>query len=145
MNGLPLCGSVKTLSVPSVFVSVSSEISKAVGEYERFVATLINGYVGPVTSRYLRGLQDRLADIGFDGELHIMQCHGGMVPLGIGAVCSAGVVPCLQVIEQLAASRSPHGLGRPCRLDGGVPLQWPGGAGASFSPLVSTHQIPWAA
>jgi N-methylhydantoinase A len=70
---------------PGVFVSVSSEISKAVGEYERFVATLINGYVGPVTSRYLRGVQDKLAEIGFSGELHIMQCHGGMVPLGIGA------------------------------------------------------------
>ena len=70
---------------PGVFVSVSSEISKAVGEYERFVATLINAYVGPVTSRYLRGLQDKLADIGFDGELHVMQCHGGMVPLRISA------------------------------------------------------------
>ena len=70
---------------PGVFVSVSSEISKAVGEYERFVATLINGYVGPVTSRYLRGVQGKLAEIGFDGELHIMQCHGGMVPLRIGA------------------------------------------------------------
>ena len=31
------------------------------------------------------GVQDKLADIGFDGELHIMQCHGGMVPLRIGA------------------------------------------------------------
>ena len=70
---------------PGVFVSVSSEISKAVGEYERFIATLINGYVGPVTSRYLRGVQDKLTEIGFDGELHIMQCHGGMVPLRIGA------------------------------------------------------------
>ena len=70
---------------PGVFVTISSEISKAVGEYERFVATLINSYVGPVTSTYLHGVQDRLADVGFAGELHIMQCHGGMVPLGLGA------------------------------------------------------------
>jgi N-methylhydantoinase A len=70
---------------PGVFVTVSSEISKAVGEYERFVATLINSYVGPVTSTYLHGVQGRLADVGFAGELHIMQCHGGMVPLGLGA------------------------------------------------------------
>jgi N-methylhydantoinase A len=68
-----------------VFVTISSEISKSVGEYERFVATLINSYVGPVTSTYLHGVQDRLADVGFAGELHIMQCHGGMVPLGLGA------------------------------------------------------------
>jgi N-methylhydantoinase A len=70
---------------PGVFVTISSEISKAVGEYERFVATLINAYVGPVTSRYLHGVQNRLEEIGFEGELHIMQCHGGMVPLKIGA------------------------------------------------------------
>jgi len=70
---------------PDVFVTISSEISKSVGEYERFVATLINSYVGPVTSTYLHGVQDRLADVGFAGELHIMQCHGGMVPLALGA------------------------------------------------------------
>ncbi|HVX33695.1 MAG TPA: hydantoinase/oxoprolinase family protein [Solirubrobacterales bacterium] len=70
---------------PDVFVTISSEISKSVGEYERFVATLINSYVGPVTSTYLHGVQDRLVDVGFAGELHIMQCHGGMVPLGLGA------------------------------------------------------------
>jgi N-methylhydantoinase A len=70
---------------PGVFTTISSEISKSVGEYERFVATLINSYVGPVTSTYLHGVQERLADVGFAGELHIMQCHGGMVPLGLGA------------------------------------------------------------
>jgi N-methylhydantoinase A len=70
---------------PETFVTISSEISKSVGEYERFVATLINSYVGPVTSTYLHGVQGRLADVGFAGELHIMQCHGGMVPLGLGA------------------------------------------------------------
>jgi N-methylhydantoinase A len=70
---------------PEVFVTISSDISKAVGEYERFLATLINSYVGPVTSTYLHGVQGRLAAVGFAGELHIMQCHGGMVPLGLGA------------------------------------------------------------
>src|SRR6201991_870109 len=76
---------IVTERAPGVFVTISSEISKSVGEYERFVATLINSYVGPVTSTYLHGVQDRLADVGFAGELHIMQCHGGMVPLGLGA------------------------------------------------------------
>lgn len=70
---------------PGVFVTVSSDISKAVGEYERIVATLINAYVGPITSRYLHGVQDRLVEVGFEGDLHIMQCHGGMVPINVGA------------------------------------------------------------
>jgi N-methylhydantoinase A len=97
-------------AAPGVFVTISSEISKAVGEYERFVATLINAYVGPVTSRYLHGVQDRLGEIGFQGELHIMQCHGGMVPLGIGAdrpiftIGSGpvgGLIGCARVCEEL--------------------------------------------
>lgn len=95
---------------PDVFVTVSSGISKAVGEYERTVATLINAYVGPVTSRYLHGLQDRLGDIGFAGHLHIMQCHGGMVPISIGAdrpiftIGSGpvgGLIGCARVCEDL--------------------------------------------
>jgi N-methylhydantoinase A len=97
-------------AAPGVFVTVSSEISKAVGEYERFVATLINAYVGPVTSRYLHGVQDRLGEIGFEGELHIMQCHGGMVPLRIGAERPiftigsgpvGGLIGCARVCEEL--------------------------------------------
>lgn len=95
---------------PGVFVTISSEISRSVGEYERFVATLINAYVGPVTSRYLHGVQDRLGAIGFEGELHIMQCHGGMVPLHIGAerpIFSIGSGPvgglmgCARVCQEL--------------------------------------------
>lgn len=70
---------------PKAFVTISSDISKAVGEYERVIATLINAYVGPVTSRYLHEIQSRLDQIGFAGELHIMQCHGGMVPISMGA------------------------------------------------------------
>lgn len=97
-------------AAPGVFVTISSEISKAVGEYERFVATLINAYVGPVTSRYLHGVQDRLGEIGFAGELHIMQCHGGMVPLAIGAdrpIFSigsgpvGGLIGCARVCQEL--------------------------------------------
>ena len=70
---------------PKSFITISSEISKAVGEYERVIATLINAYVGPVTSRYLHEIQSRLDQVGFAGELHIMQCHGGMVPISLGA------------------------------------------------------------
>ena len=95
---------------PGVFVTISSDISKAVGEYERIVATLINAYVGPVTSRYLHGVQNRLGEIGFEGDLHVMQCHGGMVPISIGAdrpiftIGSGpvgGLIGCARVCEDL--------------------------------------------
>ncbi len=95
---------------PDLFVTVSSDISKAVGEYERFVATLVNAFVGPVTSRYLSTLQDRLGEVGFANELHIMQCHGGMVPLSagfdrpiftIGSGPVGGLIGCARIAEQL--------------------------------------------
>jgi hypothetical protein len=40
-------------TIPGVFVSRSSEVSPRLGEYERTVATVLNGYVGPASSRYL--------------------------------------------------------------------------------------------
>jgi N-methylhydantoinase A len=69
---------------PDAFVSVSHEISKSVGEYERTVATVINALVGPRTSQYLNTLDERLAELGFEDGLMLMQSHGGMVPLQHG-------------------------------------------------------------
>ena len=98
------------LFTPELFITISSDISKAVGEYERFVATLINAYVGPVTSNYLHTVQDRLKEVGFAGDLHVMQCHGGMVPLEssvdrpvltIGSGPVGGLMGCARVADQV--------------------------------------------
>ncbi|MDQ2700010.1 MAG: hydantoinase/oxoprolinase family protein, partial [Actinomycetota bacterium] len=98
---------------PELFVTVSSDISRTVGEYERFIAAVVNAYVGPVTSPYLHGLQNRLGEIGFENDLHIMQCHGGMVPLHVGAdrpiftIGSGpvgGVIGCARVSEALGTN-----------------------------------------
>ena len=69
---------------PDAFVSISHELSTAVGEYERTVATVINAFVGPRTSQYLTKLEGRLAELGFAEGLMLMQSHGGMVPLEDG-------------------------------------------------------------
>src|SRR6266516_1359651 len=60
---------------PRVFVSYSSEVSPRLGEYERTVATVLNGYVGPASSRYLSELESRLAT-----PLLVMQSSGGGLP-----------------------------------------------------------------
>lgn len=60
---------------PEVFVSCSAEVSPRLGEYERTVATVLNGYVGPACSRYLRELEGRLAT-----PLLVMQSSGGVLP-----------------------------------------------------------------
>jgi N-methylhydantoinase A len=69
---------------PDAFVTVSHELSTAVGEYERTVATVINAFVGPKTSQYLSKLEDRIGELGFGDGMMLMQCHGGMVPLEDG-------------------------------------------------------------
>jgi N-methylhydantoinase A len=62
-------------AIPGVFVSRSSEVSPRLGEYERTVATVLNGYVGPASSRYLSELERRLAT-----PLLVMQSNGGVLP-----------------------------------------------------------------
>jgi N-methylhydantoinase A len=69
---------------PDAFVSVSSTLSRAVGEYERTVAAVVNAFVGPRTSGYLRKLEQQLEQLGMTEGLMLMQCNGGMVPLQDG-------------------------------------------------------------
>ena len=64
---------------PEVYVSISSEIAPRIGEYNRTVATAINAYVGPSTSRYIQDLQDEIDDAGSGTSLSILQSSGGVV------------------------------------------------------------------
>lgn len=68
---------------PDAFVSLSSETSRRQGEYERTVATVVNSYVGPASSRYLARLTDRLADQGLERAPLVMQANGGVVPIAV--------------------------------------------------------------
>ncbi len=64
---------------PEVFVTCSHEIAPKWGEYERTTATALNAYIGPVTSRYLRELDEQLTRAGYRQPLQITQCGGGSI------------------------------------------------------------------
>jgi N-methylhydantoinase A len=66
---------------PDVYVSLSSDVSSRAGEYERTVATVINSYVGPASSRYLGQFADRLIKHGLRRRPYIMKSDGGVGPL----------------------------------------------------------------
>ena len=68
---------------PGVFVSVSSEIAPRQGEYERTVATVLNSYVGPASSRYLGDLEEAVKRLGLLRSVLIMQSAGGVVPVEV--------------------------------------------------------------
>jgi len=60
------------------FVSVAHEVLPEFREYERTVATVLNAYVGPVMSRYLRRLQQVVRRHG-GSQLWVTQSAGGSV------------------------------------------------------------------
>ena len=62
---------------PEVVVSLSSEVSPEIREYERTSTTIANVYVRPLVERYLRSLEERLRDLGFGGSFHVMLSNGG--------------------------------------------------------------------
>jgi N-methylhydantoinase A len=68
-------------ALPNSFISVSSDVLPEIREYERTSTTVVNAYVGPVMSRYLSSLRERLATRGVRGRLLMMQSSGGMMDL----------------------------------------------------------------
>lgn len=63
---------------PTLFVSVSHELSREYREYERTSTVVANAYVGPKVSQYLGDLERRLKQRDFAGNLMIMQSNGGL-------------------------------------------------------------------
>ena len=64
---------------PQVFVSISSEVSPRVGEYERTIATIVNALIGPPMRLYLEALEVDLKTHGYAHSLQIMSCTGGLI------------------------------------------------------------------
>ena len=72
---------------PDLFVTCSADLVPKWGEYERVTAVALNGYIGPLTSGYLRNLDRRLKAHGYAHPLQITQCGGGTISVetAIGA------------------------------------------------------------
>lgn len=70
---------------PDMFVSLSSEVSPVLGEYERTVATVINSYIGPASTRYLRKTEQALKAEGLTGPFLVMQANGGVIPVDVAS------------------------------------------------------------
>jgi N-methylhydantoinase A len=77
---------------PDVFISLSSRVSPRLGEFERTVATVLNGYVGPSCTRYLGSMDDRLTRNGLHAPLLVMQSSGGVVPAATASEVALGTL-----------------------------------------------------
>jgi N-methylhydantoinase A len=67
--------------LPDVPVSLSSEVSPEMREWERFSTTVANAYVQPRMARYLRLLEDGLHGLGVDAPLFLMLSGGGLTTI----------------------------------------------------------------
>ena len=66
--------------MPDAHVVASHEIAPEFREYERASTTAIDAYLGPVVSRYLRALAERVRDAGLPVPL-VMRSSGGVAEL----------------------------------------------------------------
>lgn len=63
------------------WVSISSEISPLVGEYERGSTAVVNAYIAPLTVQYLRALDIALKKMGLGRSIFLIQNNGGAVSI----------------------------------------------------------------
>lgn len=67
--------------MPGLAVSISSEVSPQMREYERFNTVVANAYVKPMMKRYLASLAAKLGDEGADCPIFLMHSGGGIMSL----------------------------------------------------------------
>ena len=74
---------------PEAHISLSCEVLPQVREFERFSTTILNAYLSPKLSNYLRQLETSLNEAGFEGRLFIKLSNGGV--MDIYFCCQRGV------------------------------------------------------
>lgn len=66
--------------LPGIPVTLSHELNPIPREYRRTISTAINASLFPIVSDYVEKLTGALKNAGYNGELLIANCVGGMMP-----------------------------------------------------------------
>ncbi|HEY4820009.1 MAG TPA: hydantoinase/oxoprolinase family protein [Xanthobacteraceae bacterium] len=69
---------IVTRKAPDLKSSISFEVLPEIKEYERTSTTVINAYVMPIVTSYLRALRSGLDGAGIPARLLLMQSNGGL-------------------------------------------------------------------
>ena len=72
---------ILTEELPDVPVSLSSDVSPEMREWERFSTTAANAYVQPLMSRYLMALRQGLERLGVGAPVFLMLSGGGLTTI----------------------------------------------------------------
>lgn len=67
--------------LPDVMISISSEVSPQMREYERFNTVVANAYIKPLMKSYLDRLAGRLKSEGVECNIFLMHSGGGIISI----------------------------------------------------------------
>jgi N-methylhydantoinase A/oxoprolinase/acetone carboxylase beta subunit len=98
---------------PGLPVSLSSEVSPEIREYERSSTTVLNALLVPVVKAYLDRLEKRLGEGGFQPMVFLVQSNGGVCSLRAAAEQPARLLLSGPSGGALAAGRIAQLLARP--------------------------------
>jgi N-methylhydantoinase A len=73
-----LAAEILRSELPGVHLSLSSEVCPEFREYFRASTTVVNAVIAPIVSTYLSRVEVKLADLGVNVPLCIMQSNGGI-------------------------------------------------------------------
>jgi N-methylhydantoinase A len=65
--------------LPGVAVSTSAEVLPEIFEHERFSTTIANAVLSPLISGYVKRLEHRLGEKGYDGDVLLLHSGGGVM------------------------------------------------------------------
>jgi len=98
---------------PGLPVSISSDISPEIREYERTSTTVLNAVLVPVVRAYMDRLRARIGEDGFAPRIFLVQSNGGVCSLETASEQPARLLLSGPSGGALAASRIAAALGRP--------------------------------
>lgn len=98
---------------PDLPISLSSDISPEIREYERCSTTVLNALLMPVVKAYLDRLEKRLGEDGFSPLVFLVQSNGGVCSLRVAAEQPARLLLSGPSGGALAAGRISEMLSRP--------------------------------
>ncbi|MEM0987373.1 MAG: hydantoinase/oxoprolinase family protein [Pseudomonadota bacterium] len=107
--------------LPQVSLSLSSDVSPQMREYERFNTVCANAYVKPVMHAYLGRLVERLGGLGVAAPVYLMHSGGGIIGVDSAAEFPVRLVESGPAGGAIFAAHiaSAHGLDRVLSFDMG--------------------------
>src|SRR5258705_120857 len=106
-------GEIVRRLLPDAYLSLSHRILREYREFERMSTTVVNAYIGPKVGGYVRGLKASLAEIGFRGDLTIMQSNGGVMTPEVATERPVAMMESGPVGGIIASAQTGRALGFP--------------------------------